>query len=54
MAGNFEKAGRGIGCEVVKRLELLDCKVKPATREEIAALSRKASERPLKLGESLE
>lgn len=50
----FEDAGRAIDREVAKLVEFLDRKVKPATREEMAKLLRKTSERLTKLAESLE
>ncbi len=50
----FEDAGRAIDHEVAKLMEFLDRKVKPSTREEMAKLLRKTSERLAKLAESLE
>lgn len=50
----FEDAGRAIDREVAKLVEFLDRRVKPATREEMIKVLRKASERLSKLAESLE
>jgi hypothetical protein len=50
----FEDAGRAIDREVAKLIELLDRKVKPATRRDMALLLRKASRRLTKLADSLE
>ncbi len=50
----FEDAGRAVDREVAKLVEFLDRRVKPTTREEMAKLLRKASERLTKLAESLE
>lgn len=50
----FEDAGRAIDREVAKLIEFLERRVKPATRQEMAELLRKASQRILKLAESLE
>ncbi len=51
---NFEEAGRAIDREMVKLVELLDRKVRPATRRELAQLLRRTSERLTKLAETLE
>jgi hypothetical protein len=50
----FEEAGRAIDREVAKLVEFLDRRVRPATREEMAKLLRKTSERLAKLADSLE
>lgn len=50
----FEDAGRAIDHEVAKLVEFLDRKVKPATRQDMAKLLRKTSERLAKLAEDLE
>lgn len=50
----FEEAGRAIDREVAKLVEFLDRRVKPTTREEMAKLLRTASQRLVKLAESLE
>lgn len=50
----FEDAGRAIDREVAKLVEFLDRRLKPSTRQEMAELLRKASDRLSKLAESLE
>jgi len=45
----FEAAGRAIDREVAKLVDYLDRRVKPATRQEMADLLRKASKRLAKL-----
>jgi hypothetical protein len=50
----FEDAGRTVDREVARLIEFLDRKVKPATRQDMAKLLRKTSERLAKLAESLE
>lgn len=50
----FEHAGRRIDREIVKMVEYLENKVKPATRQEMAKLLRSASERLSKLAEKVE
>lgn len=50
----FEDAGRTVDREVARLIEFLDRKVKPATRQDMAKLLRKTSERLSKLAESLE
>jgi hypothetical protein len=50
----FEDAGRAIDHEVAKLIDYLDRKVKPATRQEMATLLRKASKRLTKLAAGLE
>jgi hypothetical protein len=50
----FEDAGRAIDREVTKLREFLDRKFKSATREDMAEILRKASERLAKLAERLE
>jgi hypothetical protein len=54
VAVKFEDAGRAIDREVVKLIDYLDRKVKPATRQEMADLLRKASKRLTKLAADLE
>ncbi len=51
---NFEDAGKAIDTEVAKLVEYLDKKVKPATKQEMAQLLKKASDRLAKLAESME
>lgn len=51
---NFENAGRAIDREVSKLRDLLDDKVKPETRSEMAKVLRQASKRLEKLAERLE
>ena len=50
----FEDAGRAIDHEVAKLIDYLDRKVKPATRQEMADLLRRASRRLAKLAADLE
>ncbi len=50
----FEEAGRAIDREVAKLVEYLDRRVKPRTRQDMAKLLRKTSERLAKLAESME
>jgi hypothetical protein len=50
----FEEAGKAIDAEITKLVEFLDKKVKPATKQEMAELLKKASERLSKLAESIE
>jgi hypothetical protein len=50
----FEKAGRAIDREVARLNKFLDRKVKPATRQEMAELLRKASLRLKKLADGLD
>ena len=50
----FEEAGRAIDREIAKLVEFLDRKAKPATRQDLAKLLRKTSERLEKLAETLE
>ncbi len=54
IAVKFEEAGRAIDREVVRLTKYLDLKVKPATRQEMATLLRKASARLKKLADKLE
>jgi hypothetical protein len=49
VAVKFEAAGRAIDREVAKLVDYLDRRVKPATRQEMADLLRKASKRLAKL-----
>jgi hypothetical protein len=51
---NFEEAGRAVDREVAKLLDYLDREVKPATRQEMAKLLHRASERLKKLADDLE
>jgi hypothetical protein len=50
----FEEAGKAIDAEVAKLVDYLDKNVKPATKQEMAQLLKKASDRLSKLAESLE
>jgi hypothetical protein len=50
----FEEAGKAIDVEVAKLVEFLDKKVKPSTKQEMAELLKKASQRLSKMAESLE
>jgi len=50
----FEEAGKVIDSEITKLVEFVDNKVKPSTRQEMAQLLKKASEKLTKLAESLE
>ena len=50
----FEDAGRAVDREVAKLGELLDKKLKPASRQEMAALLRRASRHLAKMARSLE
>jgi hypothetical protein len=50
----FEDAGRAIDREVAKLVDYLDRKVKPATRQDMAELLRKASRRLAKLAEDID
>lgn len=51
---NFEEAGRAVDREVARLLEYLNREVKPATRQEMANLLHRASERLKKLATDLE
>jgi len=50
----FEEAGKAIDIEITKLVEFLDKKVKPSTKQEMAQLLKKASQRLSKLAENLE
>lgn len=50
----FEEAGKTIDAEIAKLVEFLDKKVKPSTKQEMAELLRKSSQRLSKLAERLE
>lgn len=50
----FEDAGRAIDREVAKLVDYLDRKVKPATRQDMADLLRKASRRLAKLAGNMD
>ena len=50
----FEEAGRALDREIEKLVEFVEEKVKPATRQEMSELLRKASARLAKLADSLE
>ena len=50
----FEEAGRAVDREVTKLTDFLDKKVKPATRQEMASLLRRASRHLGKLARNLE
>jgi len=51
---NFEEAGRAVDREVARLMDYLDREVKPATRQEMAKLLHRASERLKKLAADLE
>ncbi len=51
---NFENAGRAVDREIARLKDLLDDKVKPETRSEMAKFLRQASKRLEKLAERLE
>jgi hypothetical protein len=51
---NFEEAGKAIDTQVAKLVEYLDKNVKPATKQEMAQLLKKASDRLSKMAEGLE
>jgi len=50
----FEEAGRAVDREVAKLADYLDKKMKPATRQEMATLLRRASRHLTKLARNLE
>jgi len=50
----FEEAGRAVDREVAKLADFLEKKMKPATRQEMAELLRRASRHLAKLARSLE
>ena len=50
----FEEAGRAVDREVAKLADYLDKKMKPATRQEMATLLRRASRHLAKLARNLE
>ena len=50
----FEEAGRAVDREVTKLADFLDKKLKPATRQEMAALLRRASQHLAELAGKLE
>ena len=49
----FEEAGRALDREIEKLVEFVEEKVKPATRQEMSELLRKASARLAKLADSM-
>jgi len=51
---NFEDAGKAVDREVQKLIDFVENKVSPTTRQEMAELLRKASERLAKMAESLQ
>lgn len=51
---NFEEAGKAIDAQVAKLAEYLDKNVKPATKQDMAKLLKKASDRLSKMAENLE
>jgi hypothetical protein len=53
-AMKFEEAGRAVDREVAKLADFLDKKLKPATRQEMATLLRRASRHLAKLARNLE
>jgi len=50
----FEEAGRAVDREVARLGEFLDKKLKPSTRQEMAALLRRASRHLAKMARSLQ
>lgn len=50
----FEDAGRAMDHEIAKLAEYFDGQVKPATRQEMVELLRKASARLAKLADKIE
>ena len=50
----LEDTGRALDQEIEKLVEFVEKKVKPATRQEMSELLRKAAARLAKLAESLE
>ena len=50
----LEEAGRALDREIEKLVEFVEEKVKPATRQEMSELLRKASAQLAKLADSLE
>jgi hypothetical protein len=50
----FEEAGRAVDREVAKLADFLDKKLKPATRQEMATLLRRASRHLTELARNLE
>jgi hypothetical protein len=51
---NFEDAGKAVDREVQKLIDFVENKVRTTTRQEMAELLRKASERLAKMAESLQ
>jgi len=51
---NFEEAGRVVDREVAKLGEFLDSKLKPSTRQEMAALLHRASRHLAEMAKRLE
>ena len=50
----FEEAGKAVDREVKKLVDFVEHKVRPATRQEMAELLRKASKNLAKMAESLD
>ncbi|HLY61755.1 MAG TPA: hypothetical protein VKV95_13490 [Terriglobia bacterium] len=50
----FEEAGKAIDAEIEKLVKFLDEKVKPETKQDMANLLKKASDRLSKMAENLE
>ena len=50
----FEEAGRAVDREVAKLADFLDKRLKPATRQEMATLLRRASRHLAELARNLE
>ncbi|HEV2351012.1 MAG TPA: hypothetical protein VG028_14320 [Terriglobia bacterium] len=50
----FQDAGKAMDVEIAKLVEFLDKKVKPATKQDMAKLLKKASDRLSKMAENLE
>ena len=53
-AVNFEEAGKAVDREVKKLVDFVENKVRPATRQEMAELLRKASKNLAKMAENLD
>ena len=51
---NFEEAGRAVDREVAKLADFVDKKVRPSTRNDLAALLRRASRHLDELAKNLE
>jgi hypothetical protein len=51
---NFEEAGKAVDREIQKFVEFVETKVKPKTRQEMADVLRKASEKLSRMAQNLE